>query len=102
MHRGNLGPGSPPEEQSKELLTHRTTQEYSTRKKDDIKHCGADLFKMVNGQPYLSLGIEHTAQVAPSHCKVGLSLNGFQVTSLQWVYKEKPQDRRRKGRMGEV
>lgn len=52
------------------------------------------------GQPYLSLGIEHTAQVAPSHCKVGLSLNGFQVTSLQWVYIEKPQDRRRRGRMG--
>lgn len=45
-----------------------------------------DLFKMVYGQPYLSLSVEHTAQVAPSHCKVGLSLNGFQVTSLQWVY----------------
>lgn len=56
---------------------------------------------MVYGQPYLSLGIEHTAQVAPSHCKVGLSLNGFQVTGLQWVYIEKPQDRRRRGRMGE-
>lgn len=49
------------------------------------KHYATDLFKMVYGQPYLSLGIEHTAQVAPSHCKVGLSLNGFQVTSLQWV-----------------
>lgn len=49
------------------------------------KNYATDLFKMVYGQPYLSLGIEHTAQVAPSHGKVGLSLNGFQVTSLQWV-----------------
>lgn len=53
-----------------------------------------DLFKVVYGQPYLSLGIEHTAQVAPSHCKVGLSLNGFQVTGLDWVNNEKPQERR--------
>lgn len=61
-----------------------------------------DLFKMVYGQPYLSLCIEHTAQVAPCHRKVGLSLYGFQVTSLQSVHSEKPQDRRRRGRMGEV
>lgn len=40
------------------------------------------------GQPNFSLGIEHTAQVAPSHGKVGLSLNGFQVTGLQRVYNE--------------
>lgn len=57
---------------------------------------------MVYGQPYLSLCIEHTAQVAPCHRKVGLSLYGFQVTSLRWVHSEKPQDRRRRGRMGEV
>lgn len=60
------------------------------------------LFEMVNGQPYLSLGIEHAAQVAPSHCKVGLSLNSFQVTGLEWVHNEKPQERRRRGRVGEV
>lgn len=48
---------------------------------------------MVYGQPYLSLGIEYTAQVAPSHRKVGLSLNCFQVTGLQWVYNEKPQEK---------
>lgn len=42
----------------------------------------------MDGQPYLSLGIEHTTQVAPSHGKVGLSLNGFQVTSLQLGYSE--------------
>lgn len=66
------------------------------------KKDATDLFKMVYGQPYLSLGIEHTAQVAPCHGKVGLSLNGFQVTSLQGVYNEKPQERRRRGRMGEV
>lgn len=64
--------------------------------------CKMDLFKMVYGQPYLSLCIEHAAQVAPCHCKVGLSLYGFQVTSLRWVHSEKPQDRRRRGRMGEV
>lgn len=52
---------------------------------------------MVYGQPYLSLGIEHTAQVAPSHCKVGLSLNGFQVTSLQWVYNKKKKKHRTGG-----
>lgn len=57
---------------------------------------------MVYGQPYLSLGIEHTTQVAPSHCEVGLSLNCFQVTSLQWVYNEKPKERRRRGRMGGI
>jgi len=38
---------------------------------------------MVDGEPYFSLGIEHTAKVAPSHSKVGLSLDGLQVTSLQ-------------------
>lgn len=59
-----------------------------------------DLFKMVYGQPYLALGIEHTAQIAPSHCKVRLGLNGFQVTSLQWVFNGIPQKRRR-GRGGE-
>ncbi len=67
-----------------------------------IENNESNLFKMMNGQPYLTLGIEHTAQVAPSHCKVGLSLNGFQVASLQRVYNEKPQERRRRGRMGEV
>lgn len=56
----------------------------------------SDLFKMVYGQPYLSLCVEHTAQVAPRHCKVGLSLYGFQVASLRWVHNEKPQDRRRR------
>lgn len=45
-----------------------------------------DLFKMVYGQPYLTLGIKHTTQIAPCHCKVRLGLNGFQVTSLQWVF----------------
>ena len=39
---------------------------------------------MVNGQPDLSLGIKHTAQVTPGHCKVGLRLNSFQVTGLEW------------------
>lgn len=62
----------------------------------------SDLFKMVYGQPYLSLCVEHTAQVAPRHCKVGLSLYGFQVASLRWVHNAKPQDRRRRGRRGEV
>lgn len=44
---------------------------------------------MVYGQPYLSLSIEHTAKVAPSHCKVRLSLYGFQVASLWKVYNDK-------------
>ena len=39
---------------------------------------------MVNGQPDLSLGIKHTAQVTPGHCKVGLRLNSLQVTGLEW------------------
>lgn len=43
------------------------------------------LLKVVYGQPYLSLGVEHTTQVAPSHRKVGLSLNSLQVTRLQWI-----------------
>lgn len=41
------------------------------------------LFKVVYSEPYFPLGIEHTTEVAPSDSKVGLSLNGFQVTSLQ-------------------
>lgn len=44
------------------------------------------LFKMVYSKPYFSLGIKHTTQVAPGHGKVWLGLNGFQVTSLQWIY----------------
>ena len=55
-----------------------------------------DLFKVVYGQPYLSLGIENTAQVTPSHCKVGLSLNGFQVTSLEWVNENKNKEKKHK------
>lgn len=61
-----------------------------------------DLFKMVYGQPYLTLGIKHTTQIAPCHCKVRLGLNGFQVTSLQWVFNGIPQKRRRRGRVGKV
>lgn len=61
-----------------------------------------DLFKMVYGQPYLTLGIKHTAQIAPSHCKVRLGLNGFQVTSLQWVFNGIPQKRRKRGRVGKI
>ena len=40
------------------------------------------LLKVVDGQPDLALGIEHTAQVAPRHCKVRAGLDGFEVTSL--------------------
>lgn len=40
------------------------------------------LLKMMNGQPDLSLSIEHAAQVAPCHGKVWLSLNCLQVASL--------------------
>lgn len=61
-----------------------------------------DLFKMVYGQPYLTLGIKHTAQIAPSHCKVWLGLNGFQVTSLQGGFNGIAQKRRRRGRVGKV
>jgi len=46
---------------------------------------GADLLKVVDGQPDLALGVKHTAQVAPSHSKVGLSLDSLQVTGLEWV-----------------
>lgn len=49
-----------------------------------FENIATDLLKMVYGQPYLPLGIEHTAQVAPSHCEVGLSLNGFQVARLDF------------------
>lgn len=41
------------------------------------------LLKVVNGEPDLALGIEHTAQVAPGHGEAGLSLDGLQVTALK-------------------
>lgn len=56
----------------------------------------SNLFKMVYGKPYFSLCIEHTAQVAPRHCKVGLSLYGFQVTSLCWVHNGKTTGQKKK------
>ena len=40
------------------------------------------LLKVVNGEPYLSLGIKDTAQVRPSHGKVRSGLYSFQITSL--------------------
>ena len=43
-------------------------------------HC---FFKMVDGQPDFSLGIEHATQIAPGYGKVGSCLDGFQVTCLK-------------------
>ena len=43
-------------------------------------HC---FFKMVDGQPDFSLGIEHATQIAPGYGKVRPRLDGFQVTCLQ-------------------
>ena len=40
---------------------------------------------MVNRQPDFALGIEHAAQVAPGHGKVGARFNGFQVARLHDV-----------------
>ena len=40
-------------------------------------------FEMVDGEPYLPLGIEDAAKVAPGHSKVRPGLNGFQVTRLR-------------------
>lgn len=42
----------------------------------------AHLLEMMNGQPDLSLSIEHAAQVAPRHGEVWLSLDRLQVASL--------------------
>ena len=41
------------------------------------------LLKVVDGEPDLALGIEDTAQVRPSHGKVGSGLYGFQITGLE-------------------
>lgn len=41
------------------------------------------------GQPDLSLGVEHAAQVTPGHGEVWLSFNCFQVTSLEQVNSKK-------------
>ena len=41
---------------------------------------------MVDGEPNLTLGIEDTAQVRPSHGKVRSSLYGFQITGLDGEY----------------
>ncbi len=38
---------------------------------------------MVNCEPYLALGVEHTAKVTPRHSKVWLRLDGFQVAGLE-------------------
>ena len=37
---------------------------------------------MVDGEPDLSLGVEHAAEVGPGHGKVGPRLYGFQVAGL--------------------
>ena len=37
---------------------------------------------MVDGQPDLSLGVEHAAEVAPGNGEVGSSFYGFQITCL--------------------
>ena len=54
------------------------------------------LFKVVNGQPYLSLCIVDTAQVAPGHRKARLGLNGFHVATL---VRERGRGREGKGEM---
>lgn len=38
---------------------------------------------MMNRQPYLSLRIEHAAEIAPSNCKVRSCLDRLQVASLE-------------------
>lgn len=39
-------------------------------------------FEVMDGQPDLSLGVEHATQVAPCHGEVWPCFNRFQVTSL--------------------
>lgn len=55
---------------------------------------------MMNGQPDLSLGVEHTAQVTPGHGKVWLSFNCLQVTSLEQVQSKNQEEEDGKGRQG--
>ena len=41
------------------------------------------LLEVVDGQPDLALGVEHTAQVGPGNGKVGSGLDSFQITRLE-------------------
>lgn len=40
------------------------------------------LFEVMNSKPYLSLSIEHAAQVTPRHGKTRLGLNRLQIARL--------------------
>lgn len=60
------------------------------------------LFKVVYGQPDFPLSIEHAAQVAPCNGKVGLGLDGLQVTGLAGINNEKIEVWKREGEEREI
>ena len=51
---------------------------------------------MVDGEPYLALGVEDAAEVGPGHCEVGPGLDRFQVARL--VGEKEQGSRKEKGR----
>ena len=56
----------------------------------------------MNCKPYLTLCIEYTAKVAPSHSEIGLCLNSFQVASLQNVQAKRTGRQQKRVNMTEV
>ena len=64
------------------LNTHRADHSLYCLEKQKATRRNVYLFKMMNGKPYFTLGVEYATQVAPGDGKTWLCLNGLQIACL--------------------